>query len=373
MVLQAKPRILILSTAYLPLIGGSELAIHHLAQRMTEFDFDLVTTRHDDSSLVMEQVGHVRVFRAGGRFSRFALGVPKVLAPVAMAVTAYRLARTHRYQVLHAYQASQAGGAAWLIKLLCPRLPLVVTLQEGKDLDKQSAPTRLLRALILRHADRITAISAHLAAYARRFSSAPVDIIANGVDVAAHASGLSERGNTLVTVSRLVEKNNIAVLLRAFAEVRRGVSDASLTVVGDGPLRGELEALSADLGVAHAVRWVGTAPHDELAPHLHCASVFVRPSLTEGLGSAFLEAMAAGCAVVASPVGGIPDIVRHGETGLLCDPRDPAAIARSVVMLLSDDALRARITAKASAMVRERYPWDSIARQMAGVYNELAS
>src|SRR4051812_29980408 len=114
--MQEKPRILILSTTYLPLIGGSELAIRHITDRLERYDFDMVTSRHSADVAATEEVGRIRVFRAGGRLSRLTVLLPKNLMPLAIAITAWRLARTHRYVAVHAYQASQAAGAAWLIK-----------------------------------------------------------------------------------------------------------------------------------------------------------------------------------------------------------------------------------------------------------------
>jgi glycosyltransferase involved in cell wall biosynthesis len=137
--MRQKPRILILSTAYLPLIGGSELAIHHIAERLPEYDFDLVTGRYDSSAPLMEQVGRIRVFRAGGRWARVSFFVPKLLLPIAIAISALRLMRTHHYVAVHAYQVSQAAGAAMLIQLFRPHTPLIVTIQVEEIAKKSHA------------------------------------------------------------------------------------------------------------------------------------------------------------------------------------------------------------------------------------------
>lgn len=371
--MNSRPRILILSTAYLPLIGGSELAIRHITDRLRGYDFDMVTGRYTSSMPVMEQIGRVRVFRAGGRLSRLALLLPKNLMPVAMAFTAARLMRSHRYILVHAYQASQAGGAAWLLKLLHPRTPVVLTLQEGKDLDRQPPLVRFFRSLIFRAADRITAISTYLADYAHRHSRAPVDLVPNGVDVSAFAHNTPTSEPTIISVSRLVKKNGVENLIRAMPHVLASVPAARLVLVGDGPLRASLAALAADLRVSGTVEFAGTVPHDRLPDAFSRAMVFVRPSLSEGLGSAFLEAMAAGVAVVGPSLGGIKDFLTHEQTGLVCDPYDPADISRQIVRGLTDTALRSRLTANARALVRERYDWDAVARKMDAVYKEVAS
>ncbi|MEK9208821.1 MAG: glycosyltransferase family 4 protein [Patescibacteria group bacterium] len=367
----AKPRILLLSTAYLPLIGGSELAIHHIANRLTGTDFDLVTGRYHPTTKLMETIGRVRVFRAGGRWARIPLVLPKLLLPIAIAATALRLMRTHHYDAVHAYQASQAAGAAWLMKLFRPGVPLIITIQEGKDLENQSWLVRLIRSAIIRRADVITAISAHLAAYAGRYASSPVHIIPNGVTIHTIPQ-VKNPDPTILTVSRLVPKNNVEGVIRAFAAVRRSITNARLAIVGDGPLRQDLESLASELGIRDTVDFMGIIPHEQLAVVYAAADVFVRPSLSEGLGSVFLEAMAARVPVVASAVGGIPDIVHDEQTGLVCNQHDAADIARAIVRVLEDRPLRERMVLNAERMVREKYDWDIIALHMDRLYKEIA-
>ena len=288
----------------------------------------MVTGRLDGVDVPTERMGRLTVIRAGGRWSRLALFLPKALLPIAMAVTALRLMRRHDYRLVHAYQASQAAGAAWLIKLVRPSVPLILTLQEGKELSQQNVLVRVARALLIRRADVVTAISQHLAAYARRYTSAPIYCIPNGVDVEQMQSVTAvRRAHDILTISRLVEKNNVANLIRAMVHVRVTFPDARLVIVGDGPLRSSLAMLVAECRVADAVEFRGSVAHQDVALFLASAGVFARPSLSEGLGTVFLEAMAARVPVVASAVGGIPDIVHDGETGLWCDPRDPKSIA----------------------------------------------
>lgn len=366
-----RPHILILSTSYLPLTGGSELAIANITERLTGYDFDLVTGRLSAALPRQERIGRVQVFRAGGRFSRLTLLLPKGLLSLAMAVTAWRLARTHHYVLVHAYQASQAGGAGWLLKFLMPHTPLVVTLQEGKDMQHQSWLVKFFRELVLRRADRITAISTHLAQYAKRYSHRVIAVIPNGVDIASFTPphhGLRE--HAIISVSRLVHKNGIENLIRAMPEVLAAVADARLVLVGDGKLRPHLERITSQLGLTTAVQFVGGVPHGQLPDYLWRARVFARLSLSEGLGSAFLEAMAAGCVVVGSRVGGIADFLTDGQTGLVCDPHYTNSIAAALVRALADDSVRDRVVPAAQAMVARRFSWDGVAVAVDTVYRQ---
>jgi glycosyltransferase involved in cell wall biosynthesis len=363
-------RILILSTSYLPLIGGSELAIRHITDRLLDFNFDLITGRYQDGAPLSETIGRVRVFRAGGRWARWSVLLPKALLPLAIAITALRLMRSHRYAGIHVYQASQAGAAGLLVKLFHPRTPLILTLQEGKDLTAQSLLTRWVRYCILRSANHITAISSYLAQYARQHSAVPVSLIPNGVDVAVLApKEARQSAHTIISVSRLVEKNGVEQLIRAMPQIQNKFSDAKLVLVGDGPLRHALEELSTALGVS--VEFVGSVPHEDLPRHLQAADVFARPSRSEGLGNAFLEAMAAEVPVVGSAVGGITDFLRHEDTGLICEPENPHDIAHQIIRLFDEPQLRAQIIARAATLAREKYDWNGIARQMGQLYAKV--
>jgi glycosyltransferase involved in cell wall biosynthesis len=109
--------------------------------------------------------------------------------------------------------------------------------------------------------------------------------------------------------------------------------------------------------------------YDALPIYLAQSRVFVRPSRSEGLGIAFLDAMAAGIPVVAPPVGGITDFLKDRETGLFCNPEDPESVANAVKELLGNDSLRNSIVMHARQLVKERYDWDIVAQQ----YYEIIS
>ena len=110
--------------------------------------------------------------------------------------------------------------------------------------------------------------------------------------------------------------------------------------------------------------FVGSVEPHEVPGHLSAGDVFVRPSRSEGFGNAFVEAMAVGLPVVATPVGGIVDFIQHKETGILCEPDNPESLAQEVYGLMTDDALRTHVAQNAQEMVKSRYDWDLIALRM---------
>jgi len=176
---------------------------------------------------------------------------------------------------------------------------------------------------------------------------------------------------TVVTVSRLVKKNGIDSLLRAMALLIRRHKGLQCRILGDGPERSKLERLAAELGLGSAVSFCGNIPHRDVPKHLWESAVFVRPSRTEGMGNAFIEALAAELPVVATPVGGVPDIIQDGETGLLTAVDRPQELADRIERLLVDSHLAARLARQGLALVRERYDIDLVARRYAGLFGEL--
>ena len=147
--MQEKSKILILSSAYLPLIGGSELAIKNITERLLDFEFDLITARLDKETAEYERISNVSMFRVGGSLSLATFILPKMLLPILTFFQAVKLLKKNKYIATHAYQASGAAGAGWLLKYFYPELPLIVTLQEGKNLEEQGFLINFFRFILL--------------------------------------------------------------------------------------------------------------------------------------------------------------------------------------------------------------------------------
>jgi glycosyltransferase involved in cell wall biosynthesis len=379
-----KKRVLILSTAYLPLLGGSELAIKNITDRITDYEFDVITTRPRSNLAPVERVGNVRVFRVGGKLELFSFLVPKAFLPLRMAWRAHKLHRKNPYTFMHAYQASQAAGAAWLLKFFYPRLPLILTLQEGKELNKQSWLTQFFRRLLIVRADRMTAISNYLKKYVQQLRPRmPVEVIPNGVDQDIFSGALPEHKisqlrqvlripdnhRIVLSISRLVEKNGVGDLIRAMEHIHARQA-VTLLLVGSGQDEAPLRELARTIKGAQIV-FTGRVDPGLLPLYMRLSDVFVRPSLSEGLGNSFLEAMAARIPVVATPVGGIPDFLTDGETGLYCVPGNSRDIAEKISRILGDDVLAQKLVHNGYNLVQERYRWDDIALRMKSLYDTI--
>jgi glycosyltransferase involved in cell wall biosynthesis len=144
----------------------------------------------------------------------------------------------------------------------------------------------------------------------------------------------------LVVIGRLTEIKGQDVLIEAVGLLQRGPLMVELTVVGDGPMRAELEARCVSLGIAERVRFVGA--QGDVLPYLHSADLFVLPSRSEGVSVALLEAMAAGLPVVATRVGGTPEVTGPGMGAILVSPDDPHALAEGIHTMIASNALAVR-------------------------------
>ena len=167
--------------------------------------------------------------------------------------------------------------------------------------------------------------------------------------------GLSFSGRTLVFAGRLGPQKALDVLLRALVDV----PEVALVVAGDGPERASLERMTVELGLDARVSFLGAVPRERVLRLFRAADASVLPSAWENFPHTVVEAFAVGCPVIATAVGGVPEVVRDGENGLLVVPRDPAALAVALERFFADPELRARLAAAAPASV-EGYSEQSV-------------
>jgi glycosyltransferase involved in cell wall biosynthesis len=171
-------------------------------------------------------------------------------------------------------------------------------------------------------------------------------------------------------VARLARDKGLDVLLEACGLLRARGLDLRLALVGEGEEEAALRAQAQRLGLGESVDFLGAVAPGDLAPHYRAADVVVLPSRREGLGLVLVEALFCQRPVIGTRVGGIPDVVADGETGLLVPPDDPLALAEALAHLLSDPVLATRLAAAGYAHVRQHFSAQVVAQRMAAVYRQ---
>ena len=296
------------------------------------------------------------------------------------------IART-RPALLHAHFGVDGSRVARTANVC--QLPMLVTLHDydvtTSDADlvalhRSNARYIARRPYLQRTATRFIAVSEFLKrkAIARGFPEDRIQVHYIGVDVDRFVPSLpATRDDVVLFVGRLVEKKGCRYLIEAMNAVQREFPRLQLVVIGDGPLRSELETKSRQ--TLSRFQFLGKQSHAQVCEWFMRARLFCLPSVTaksgetEGLPIAILEAMASEVPIVATRHAGIPEAVVHQETGLLTTERNSEDLTRQILTILREPALASRLASAASAHVRQRFNLRQQNRQLETIYEEVAA
>jgi len=373
--------------------------IYELCSALSRRDVDIeVVCPHDNGYRTRERWGRISIHRYPYFFPRrhqtlcYGAGILKNinrngLAPVQLpfflvmgALYSFLIAREKQADLIHAHWSLPQG----LMGIAGGRLSGIpcVTTVHGSDVYGLRHPLfKILNSMVIRHSDACTANSTATARKVREISGRKdIEIIPMGFDPEVFTPLDSrnipgpKREKTLLYVGRLIDWKGVDSLIKALPLVQRRFPETRLLLIGDGPQRAELMGLCRDLGIEESVKFMGEIPQDLLPEYYSSAQAFVLPSIvnekgeTEGLGLVLLEAMACGTPVIGSDVGGIPDIIKNGNTGLLAKPRDPEDLADKIMTVMADKKLAEELSSRASRYITENFSWDSIADRFLKLY-----
>jgi glycosyltransferase involved in cell wall biosynthesis len=297
--------------------------------------------------------------------------------------------RRHRYDVVHTH-TSVAGAMGRVAAWSC-RTPVrlhMVHAYAGHDAVPQ--PRRTLFRLVERALDRITTNTVVGSAFMRDLGLRRRVLRPGRVTVIPNASRMEVRDGTaadrarlrselglppdallIALIGRVEEQKGVDILVRAAVPVTAAVPRAHVVVVGDGTRRAAVERLAAELGITDRVHLTGWR-HD-LGDVVRAIDVLAMPSRWEAFGIVNLEAMAAAKPVVGFAVGGVPEVVVHGETGLLSPPGAVDDLARDLVRVLTDPGLAARLGAAGRARLLERFTPERMVQAHVELYDQLVA
>ena len=373
----------IFASAFHPAMGGVEELCRQLAldYRKNGMDAIIITNRWPRNALPeYELFQGIPVYRLAIRVPEGDLKMRLTFRLTIGAEMArlHSILKKHKSELLHiqcvttsAYHALRAHDTL--------NLPLFVTTQgertmdAGKTFEKSPLMNDLLRELYDKAAF-ISACSRDTLDDAEQFYGKPfgdrAKVIYNGVALKDFegAAPYPYPKPYLLGIGRSVPQKGFDILLRAYAQ--SGIASHDLLLAGDGPERPALEQLARDLKLDEEVKFLGRAERPVAVSLFKGCSFFVLPSRLEPQGIVNLEAMACGKAVVASKVGGVPEIVLDGETGLLFPGEDVPALAAALIRMADDEPLRARMGA-AGRVRAEAFDWSALAEQYRAVYRKI--
>ncbi len=303
---------------------------------------------------------------------------------LALAVRMHQVVLEQGLELLHVHYAIPHATSAWIAREMLREQGSdvkVITTLHGTDITLvgQEHSFHAITKFSIEKSDRITAVSRYLKdETVRAFGCAGCDVqvIHNFIDPALYdrgrwGSGLRESfgggAPVLMHISNFRAVKRVADVVRTFARVR-AVRPARLIMVGDGPDRTAAEEEARALGVHADVQFLGRI--ENVAPLLSAADLFLLPSETESFGLSALEALACGVPVIASNVGGLPEVVQHGVTGMLERVGDVEAMGDAAIRLLADPGALAAMGAAAAADARARFSLDAILAQYEALYAE---
>jgi N-acetyl-alpha-D-glucosaminyl L-malate synthase BshA len=305
---------------------------------------------------------------------------------LSLATKIVQVSRDERLDIVHAHYAVPHATAAYLARQILATpghsgVPSVITTLHGTDItllgnDRSYAETV---AFSIQQSDGVTTVSESLKTDTYRELGVTCDIrvIPNFLDCAAYsrrdgtalrATLAPEGRKVLIHVSNFRPVKRVTAVVEIFAKVRRELP-ATLLMVGDGPDLAAAARTARALGVADDVQFLGG--QDQVLPLLSASDVFLLPSAQESFGLAALEAMASEVPVVASRVGGLPEVIEDGVSGFLHAPDDLDGMARSALSLLTDDALQRRVAKAACQTAREKFCDSAIVPLYEAYYEEV--
>ncbi len=390
-------RILIFSLTYYPdLVGGAEIPVKKTTDRIDtrDIEFDMIALRFDSELPAEEQIGNVRVYRVGfgkphprvGELVKYPLKWNKYLYPFLAFWKARELHTKRPYDAIWSVMTSYASFGALFFKMRFPNVKYLFTLNDGDPIEYLKHKARFVYPLFVRlftKADLIHAPSTYLGNFAREMGyKGDIELIPNALDIEdfvrespqgeidAIRKKLGKKPGDvfLITTSRLVKKNAVNDIITSLTFLPENIH---LFILGKGPDLEMMKDLAHKEGVSERVHFLGHVDLREIPKYLKACDIFVRPSLSEGMGNSPIEAMAAGLPVVSTQSGGLADSIIDPDcnpdkqpTALAVDVKDPKGIAKQVQRFLSNTEERERIIKNAREFAKTRYNSATIERAM---------
>jgi len=289
-----------------------------------------------------------------------------------------RFHRREKFDILHVHWPAPHALFAFFASMVCKTKIVLSFYTASLMLVKRFPFVKYLLRFFIRRADRVIAISTFTKNLVKDIYDCPITIIPYGTTISPKSEVPPLVPNRkILSVGRMIERKGFRYLIHAMPMVLNEWPDASLTIVGGGPVREDLIALCKSLGIEKQVSLPGKIPQEALEQLFAECNVFVLPSIvdkrgdTEGLGVVLIEAMTYHRPVIGTDIGGIVDIVINNETGLLVRQRDPQALADAIDAIFSDPENAKRMAENGYHHAQSQFSWQSVIKKFDAVYSSL--
>jgi glycosyltransferase involved in cell wall biosynthesis len=349
--------------------GGTEIAAYNLAKHLAKKGHEIyVITSYDERYYLPPGFPHI--YKENGFYvHRISWSKIRVIGVISFLLKFFLKIHTIKPDIVQVLDLNM-GIAAWLPRKIL-KIPYVVW-GRGDDVYQQSRFSRIITKPILKNADAILALTENMRINLKNIYPTEIYVIPNGIDLEKYNGETifpDRKSGTknILFVGRLRLVKGVQYLITAMKKIHEEIPDAQLILVGDGEERERLAELSIQLGIQKYVQFIGIVPQEVVKTFMQHADVFVLPSLSEGFPNVILEAMACGLPVIASRVGGIPDIITNDTNGYLVEVKDTNDMAKKILLLLSDDTLRKKISDNNRDLVK-KYAWENITIELEKIY-----
>ncbi len=296
----------------------------------------------------------------------------------------YNIIKKENVAMIHAHWMLPQGFIGVFLKKIF-RIPLLVTVHGSDLFPLKNRFFMSLQKFVLKNMNFMTLNSqATKNELINRFPdcTSKIKIIPMGIDIELFKKRNVEKSlvylknKILLFVGRLNEQKGLQFLIDAMPKIIKNEPSVKLLVIGEGAYKKKLQQMATSKNANAYIEFLGALPHKEIAYYYNIADIFVMPSMstkigTEALGLALLEAMASGCAVIGTNVGGIPYIIKNGYNGMLVEQKNSNALAKAIIMLIKDKKKSERLSRNAAEFARKNYSWDKVAKEFFGVYEKI--
>ncbi len=344
-------------------LAGTEIATYNLAEHLAKRGHEIhVITSHDKGLPNFDKEN-------GFYIHRLAWPKIRIIGVLSFWLQIFLKIRTIKPDIVQA-QAINMGIPAYITKKIL-KIPYIIW-GRGDDVYRPGRFIRITTKPILQNANAVLALTEDMRRKLAKGTDHEIFVVPNGINLNLFAERsltiVKENGvKKILFVGRLSPVKGVQYLIRAMERVLKEIPEAKLILVGEGKEREMLESLSIQLDINKSVQFVGIVNHEKVHTFMQQADVFVLPSLSEGFPNVLLEAMACGLPVIATRVGGIPDIIMEEENGYLIDEKRPDEISEKLLFLSRNKPITWKISKNNKEKVK-KYNWDNIVSNLEEIY-----